>query len=129
MKRQAIIFTGLLLTGTCRRHPAGKSVGPTVVATVNAEAIMLSEFQKNAEPILEQFQKTAPAAEQTPERVADIKKRVLDQMVDDRLLVEEAKKKNIHVSQLEVDDGVKKSAALASAPKRNSKKKSWIKKA
>ena len=78
------------------------------VATVNAEAIMLSEYEKNADPILEQFNKNAPAAEQTQEHIADIKKRVLDQMIDDRLLVEEAKAKNIHVSQLEVDDGVKK---------------------
>src|SRR6185295_18936350 len=75
---------------------------------VNAQAIMLSEYEKNAAPILEQFKKASPAAEQTPEHLADIKKRVLDQMVDDRLLVQEAKKKNIRVSQLEVDDGVKK---------------------
>ena len=68
------------------------------VATVNADAIMLSEYQKNAEPILEQFRKTAPASEQTPEHVADIKKRVLDQMVDDRLLIQESKKKAIRVS-------------------------------
>src|SRR5204863_808904 len=40
--------------------------------------------------------------------VTEIKKRVLDQMVDDRLLAAEAKKKGIRVSQLEVDDGVKK---------------------
>ncbi len=78
------------------------------VATVNDQAVMLSEFQKNAAPILEQFKKTSPSAEQTPERIADIKKRVLDQMVDDRLLIQEAKKKTIRVSQLEVDDGVKK---------------------
>ncbi len=78
------------------------------VATVNDQAIMLSEFQKNAAPILEQFKKASPAAEQTPERIADIKKRILDQMIDDRLLVQEAKKKTIRVSQLEVDDGVKK---------------------
>src|ERR1700722_15264596 len=55
------------------------------IATVNSQAIMLSEFQKNAEPILDQFKKTSPSAEQTPERIADIKKRVLDQMIDDRL--------------------------------------------
>ena len=78
------------------------------VATVNAQAIMLSEFEKNAAPILEQFKKSTPVAEQTPERLADIKKRVLDQMVDDRLLIQESKKKAIRVSQLEVDDGVKK---------------------
>jgi peptidyl-prolyl cis-trans isomerase C len=78
------------------------------LATVNGDAIMLSEFEKNATPILDQFQKAAPPAEQTPEHVADIKKRVLDQMIDDRLLVQEAKRKQIKVSQLEVDDGVKK---------------------
>src|SRR6266480_2142443 len=78
------------------------------LATVNGEVILLSEFEKNATPILEQFKKVTPPADQTPERVTEIKKRVLDQMVDDRLLAEEAKKKGIRVSQLEVDDGVKK---------------------
>ena len=63
------------------------------VATVNAQAIMLSEYEKNAAPILEQFKKASPSVEQTPERIADIKKRVLDQMIDDRLLIQEAKKK------------------------------------
>src|ERR1700733_3789299 len=108
MKRQSIIITGLFLTSLAAAGVAYAKVLDRTVATVNAEAIMLSEFEKNAEPILAEFHKNAPAAEQTPERVADIKKRVLDQMVDDRLLVEEAKKKQIHVSQLEVDDGVKK---------------------
>jgi parvulin-like peptidyl-prolyl isomerase len=88
--------------------PALAKVLDRTLATVNSQAIMLSEFEKNAAPILEQFKKATPAAEQTPERIADIKKRVLDQMVDDRLLVEEAKKKTIRVSQLEVDEGVKK---------------------
>jgi parvulin-like peptidyl-prolyl isomerase len=78
------------------------------LATVNTQAIMLSEFEKNATPILEQFKKVSPTVEQTPDRISEIKKRVLDQMIDDRLLVQEAKKKAIRVSQLEVDDGVKK---------------------
>lgn len=78
------------------------------LATVNGEAIMLSEFEKNADPILEQFKRSAPASEQSAERVQDIKKRVLDQMVDDRLLAQEAKRKTIRVSQIEVDDGIKK---------------------
>jgi peptidyl-prolyl cis-trans isomerase C len=78
------------------------------LATVNGDVILQSEFEKNATPILEQFKRASPPADQTPEHVADIKKRVLDQMIDDRILAQEAKKKNIHVSQLEVDDGVKK---------------------
>lgn len=88
--------------------PAAAKVLDRTLATVNGQAILLSEFEKNASPIIDQFQKMAPAAEQTPERLSDIKKRVLDQMVDDRLFVQEAKKKTIRVSQLEVDDGVKK---------------------
>src|SRR6267142_233771 len=90
----------------CR--PAEAKVLDRTVATVNAQAIMLSDFEKNAAPILEQFKKASPSVEQTPERIADIKKRVLDQMIDDRLLVAESKNKNIRISQLEVDDGVKK---------------------
>jgi len=87
--------------------PAQAKVLDRTVATVNAQAIMLSEFEKNAAPILDQFKKSSPSVEQTPERIADIKKRVLDQMIDDRLLVEEATKKNIHISQLEIDEGIK----------------------
>lgn len=87
---------------------AGARVLDRTLATVNGEAILLSEFDKNLDPILEQYKKSTPPAEQTPERTADIKKRVLDQMIDDRILAQEAKKKVIHVSQLEVDDGIKK---------------------
>jgi peptidyl-prolyl cis-trans isomerase C len=97
-----------LMAALVESSTATATVIDRTVATVNAQAIMLSEFEKNAEPILDQFKKSAPPAEQTPEHIADVKKRVLDQMIDDRLLVEEAKKKNIHISQLEVDDGVKK---------------------
>jgi peptidyl-prolyl cis-trans isomerase C len=78
------------------------------LATVNGDVILLSEFEKNASPILEQFKRVTPPTEQSAARVSEIKKKVLDQMVDDRLLAQEAKKKAIKVSQLEVDDGVKK---------------------
>jgi peptidyl-prolyl cis-trans isomerase C len=89
-------------------HPASAKVLDKTIATVNGQMILLSEYEKNATPILEQFRRSAPAAEQTPDRVADIKKRVLDQMIDDRLLQQECKAKNIRVSQIEMDDGVKK---------------------
>jgi parvulin-like peptidyl-prolyl isomerase len=78
------------------------------VATVNNVPIMLSEFEKNATPILEQFKQSTPIEQQTPERVADIKKKVLDQMIDDRLLTQQAKSLGVRVSKLEVDDGIKK---------------------
>lgn len=105
MKKTTVALS-LLLTGATL--PLSAKVLDRTLATVNGQAILLSEFHKNADPILEQFKKAAPPAEQTPDRVAELKKRVLDQMVDDKLLTQEAKTKNIRVSQLEVDDGVKK---------------------
>ena len=58
--------------------PAMARVLDRTLATVNGQAILLSEFDKNLDPVLDQFKKSAPPAEQTPEHVADIKKRVLD---------------------------------------------------
>src|SRR5262249_17775942 len=83
---KALIFALCLVPSACFAKVLDRTV-----ATVNDQAIMLSEFEKNAAPILEQFKKTSPQAEQTPDRIQDIKKRVLDQMIDDRLLIAEAK--------------------------------------
>jgi hypothetical protein len=51
---------------------SGYSLNAKVVdktlAIVNNEPIMLSEFNKLAEPILEQYKQAAPASEQTPEK-------------------------------------------------------------
>jgi len=111
MNKSFIKFNAVLISLValvCRAGPLQAKVLDRTLATVDGDVILLSEFEKNASPVLEQFKKATPPADQTPERITDIKKRVLDQMIDDRILAEEAKKKAIHVSQLEVDDGVKK---------------------
>jgi len=97
-----------VLLAFCLALPLEAKVLDRTLATVNGDVVLLSEFEKNTSPILEQFKKATPPAEQTPERVTEIKKRVLEQMIDDRLLAQEAKKKGMRVSQMEVDDGVKK---------------------
>jgi peptidyl-prolyl cis-trans isomerase C len=98
----------LILSGVVVAQPVAAKVLDRTLATVNGDVILLSAFEKNATPILEQFKRVTPPAEQTPARVMEIKKRVLDQMIDDRILAQEAKKKGVKVSQLEVDEGVKK---------------------
>src|SRR4051812_39522324 len=70
----------MLLGGLAASSPA--KVLDRTLATINGQAILLSDFEKNATPILENFRKATPPADQTPERIADIKKRVLDQMID-----------------------------------------------
>ncbi len=108
MKRPLSSLTlSFILAGSLLGAAHAKVMDRTL-ATVNGEAILLSEFEKNATPVLEQFKKVTPPEKQTPDRVSDIKKRVLDQMIEDRLLAQEAKNKAIRVSTLETDEGVKK---------------------
>ncbi len=76
------------------------------VATVNGEAIMLSDYQKVMDPVMEQYKAVTPAAEQTKEKVADLKKKILDQMIDDKILKQEAEKRKIHVTKRDIDDGI-----------------------
>lgn len=76
------------------------------VATVNNEAIMKSEFDKMIAPVMEQYTSMAPADEQTPEKITELKTKLINQMVDDRLLKQEAKKRKLKVTKRDIDQGV-----------------------
>ena len=65
------------------------------LAVVNGEAIMLSEFNKIIDPVIEQYKLVTPLAEQNPDKVKELKQRLLDQMIDDKLLKQEAKKQKL----------------------------------
>lgn len=88
--------------------PAWAKTLDKTLAIVNGEAILLSEFDRASEPVLEQFKRVTPLSEQTPARIKEIKTKVLEQLIDDRLLTQEAKKQSIKVSKLEISDGVRR---------------------
>jgi len=98
-----IFLSGLLVISSS--HIFAKMVDKTI-AIVNGEPIMSSEFEDIIGPVLDQYKRGAPSAEQTPEKIAELKQRVVDQMIDDRLTKQEAKKKNIKVSQREIEQGI-----------------------
>lgn len=77
------------------------------LAIVNGEAIMLSEYNKIATPILEQYKQAAPPAEQTPEKLKEFQQKLIDQMVDDKLLKQQAQKAKIKATKREVEEGIK----------------------
>jgi len=76
------------------------------MAVVNGEAIMLSEFEKNAQPMIEQYTKNAPPAEQSPEKIEEFKNRLLDQMIDEKLLKQQAAKAKIKVTKRDIANGL-----------------------
>lgn len=100
------VIAGLIASLMIYGAASAKVVEGTV-AVINGEAIMSSEFDKTIAPVLEQFKQSAPPAEVTPDKIKEFKQKLLDQMVDDRLLKQEAKKLKIRVSKRDIEDGIK----------------------
>ncbi|MFH1259092.1 MAG: peptidylprolyl isomerase [Elusimicrobiota bacterium] len=99
-KKLAVVFVfGMFVVGL-----NAKTVERTV-AVVNGEVVLQSEFERNVGPVIEQFKKMSPAAEQTEEKLKDLKKEILEQMIDEKVILGEAKKKSIKITKREIDDG------------------------
>ncbi|OGS20651.1 MAG: hypothetical protein A3J83_08225 [Elusimicrobia bacterium RIFOXYA2_FULL_40_6] len=77
------------------------------VALVNGEHVLFSDYQKIMNPIIEQYKQVTPKTDQTDDKLKELKSKVLDQMIDDRLLLQEAKRLKIIVSKREVEEGIK----------------------
>lgn len=79
------------------------------IAKVNDDIILQSDYDEAVNPVIEQIQKTygeVMPREDMDQKIAEIKKELLDQMIDQKLLLQEAKKKDIKVSKREVDEGI-----------------------
>ncbi len=82
-----------------------KSGGKTI-AVVNNEPIFASELENESGPFIERFLKTAPEKDQTPEKIAQLKKEILDRLIEERLLLQEAKNKKVKVLKTEIERGM-----------------------
>lgn len=99
--RHFALFALLLgSAGVLSAEVVGKSI-----ATINGEAIFLSEFQDNWQALLDQQQRfsTAPVSAAWK---SESKKALLDQMIEEKLLVQEAKRRNIVVPKRQLEEGV-----------------------
>ena len=83
----------------------GARVVDRTVATVDGEVILMSEYEKRAKPLIEEYEKflTGPDKEI---RIKEFKEKILEQMIDEKVLIHEAKKKNMKVSKKEIEDGI-----------------------
>lgn len=76
------------------------------VATVNGQPILLSEYQKEVEAMLGHWKRNAPALINDKAAVVELKRKVLDQMVDHLLLTQDAEKRKIKIHDREIDNGI-----------------------
>ncbi|MBD3271306.1 MAG: hypothetical protein GF384_02060, partial [Elusimicrobia bacterium] len=76
------------------------------VAVVNGEPILLSELEKNIESLNDIQQRLQPNRSLTESEKQQQKKDVLDQMIDDKLMLQEAKRKKIKVVKRDLEKGI-----------------------
>ncbi|MBI5574014.1 MAG: peptidylprolyl isomerase [Elusimicrobia bacterium] len=101
-----LLTTYHLLLATCCLYSA---VVNKAIAKVNDDVILQSDYDEAVNPIISQIKKTygeVMSQEDMDKKIAEIRKELLDQMIDQKLLLQEAKKKNIKVTKREVDDGM-----------------------
>jgi peptidyl-prolyl cis-trans isomerase SurA len=97
--------------------PAHAEVIERVVATVNDDAIFLSELRRRAAPFLEQVIAGADEAERKS-RIKRLYEQFLKELVDDQLIEQTAHKMNVTVSSSDVEqaiENVRKQNSLDSA--------------
>ena len=107
MLRIAILIILLAaLAAPLLASPARAEIIERVVATVNDEMVLLSELRSRAAPHLPQTVYDADSEQEKNERIAELYKRLLDQLIDEQLVQREARKAHITVSKLEIDQAI-----------------------
>jgi len=97
----ATLLLGLAL-GACTRQASDKQ-NPSVIATVNGEALSRAEFEQELSRDLPPLENDAAPS---PEQIEPMKRALLDTMIERTLLLQAARANNIAVSPEEVDRGV-----------------------
>jgi peptidyl-prolyl cis-trans isomerase SurA len=105
-KRNIVVFASLLAALFVQlSRPAHAEIIERVVATVNDDAIFLSELRRRAAPFLEQVISGASEAER-PQRIKRLYAQFLKELVDDQLIEQTARKMNVVVSSSDVEQAI-----------------------
>lgn len=76
------------------------------IAIVNGETILMSDFQKNWDAFQEQQKESGHPEGLSEEFKKEARQKLFDQMIDDKVLQAEAKKRKIRVPQRELENGI-----------------------
>ncbi|MBN1383462.1 MAG: peptidylprolyl isomerase [Elusimicrobia bacterium] len=90
-------------------HSLYSAVVNKTKAKVNDDIILQSEYDKAINPIIEQIKLNygeLMPKEEMDKKIAGIKKEILDQMIDQKLLLQEAEKGKISVRKREIQNGI-----------------------
>ena len=97
-------------------RPADAALVDKIKAVVNNEVITQSEIDRMLYPIYDRYKDTYEGAV-LEKKLTQASKEILDQLVEDRLILSEARKKNITVSEEEIDKKIEDLKANFSSEK------------
>jgi len=97
----AVLLVGAVATGA-----VAENIVDRIVAVANGDIITLYDLNERLKPMLARFQ-GKPMGEEERRAVQDLRKRMLDAMVDDILINQEAVRLGVEVSDVEVENQVK----------------------
>lgn len=106
MRRLFIVLFFSLILVVAAFPATAKEFSNRVVAVVNGEVITLFELNQRMRPLLEQF-KGRELTNDEKAALADLKKSVLEQMIDDVLLEQEISNVKIEISEAEIENRVR----------------------
>jgi len=86
--------------------PSLAKVVDKTMATVDGDVILMSEYEKRAKPVIEEYQKVLAGLPDKDVRINELKEKILEQMIDEKVLIHEAKKQKIKVNSKEIEDGI-----------------------
>ncbi|MFH1726367.1 MAG: peptidylprolyl isomerase [Elusimicrobiota bacterium] len=85
---------------------ASAKVFEDVVAKVNGKPLLLSEYRKNLRSVLDNYQRNMPDLLRDEATVVEIRQKVLEQMIDDEVLAQEAEASAVKMHDRELEKGV-----------------------
>ncbi|MBK6881019.1 MAG: peptidylprolyl isomerase [Elusimicrobia bacterium] len=103
MKRNAL---SLILLSAAATGVVAATLTNRPIAIINGETILLSDFQKNWTAFQEQQKERQPEEKMDAAGKAKIQRELFEQMIDDKVLLSEAKKRKVKVPQREFETGL-----------------------
>ena len=100
MRRPFWLFFFLVF---CWASVASAVVVDRIVAVVNDDVITLTELDENAAPLYQRYLSQIKDPVEKEKALQEIRKKVLQQMIDNLLVDQEARRRNIQVSDEEID--------------------------
>lgn len=95
----------MLVLSVILSAPLKAEVIDRIVAVVNGKAITLSEFKERETPLSKQVSESFSGQERD-KRLADLKKKVIDSLIEDVLLEQEAEKSGMKVADRDIDEAI-----------------------